>query len=382
MKLHNRLQDWLNQGFLSQEQVTQIQDYEEKRARPWVSGAFLVLGVIVIGLGVISLIAANWQDISTPLKICGDFVILAIVAGLIFDSWRKNQILKTDLWILFFLIFYAASLGLVTQIYNLSGPAYGIVLFWSLLTCILVIFAQHMFVSLLWIVAFFYGLSSLCFETAIAEVVFGNQNVLVALSLTLLCSAAFFISQYLSAESGITRSFRIVTVALWCVTIIVTELTAPEHKIFNAKLEYPNVNAFVVTLSTLALAVFACRKNAIYTVAQSNLICIALLILFIFTSLPFLNVQSHLVYAIGSMVIFALGAILFASLQKRGLFNFCIILLGLRFLILYFQALGGLAATGIGLIFSGILIIAMVKIWLKYQALIWDTVSRWVYDHR
>lgn len=382
MKLYNRLQDWLNQGFISQEQLTQIQEYEDKRARPWVSSAFMILGATVLGLGVISVIAANWDDISSPLKVIGDFIILIIAAAMIFDSWRKNTILKTDLWILFFLIFYSASLALITQIYNLSGPAYSLLLFWSLMTAALMIFAQHMFVSLLWITTFIYGLASFCYEAAIGQQIFDNQEVLIALTLSLLCSSGFFVSQYLSNESGITRSFRIITVVLWCVTLVVTEWAVPSHNMFHDKLAYPNIYTFIVAAASLIITIFACYKNVIYNVWQRNLIYTALLVLFAFTFLPYLNVSSHLIYAIGTMFILMLGAILFASLQKRGLFNFCVILLGLRFLVLYFQALGGLAATGVGLIFAGIMIIFMVKVWLKYQALLWDTISRWVYDHR
>lgn len=382
MKLYNRLQDWLNQGFISQDQLTQIQDYEEKRARPWVSASFMILGVTVLGLGVISVIAANWEYISNPGKIIGDFIILLIAAAMIFDSWRKNTILKADLWILFFLIFYLASLGLVAQIYNISGTAYGLVLFWSLMTGILMIFAQHMFVSLFWITIFIYGLGSYCFEASIGKQIFGDQEVLITLTLSLLCSAAFFVSQYLSNESGITRSLRIITVVLWCITIVATEWAIPNHQILGGKLIYPNVITVIVTISSLLIAIFACYKNVIYTEWQRNLIYMALVVLFAYTGLPYLDISSHLVYAIGTMLILMLGAILFASLQKRGLFNFCVILLGIRFLMLYFQALGGLAATGIGLMFAGVMIIVMVKLWLKYQVLIWDTISRWVYDHR
>ena len=46
-------------------------------------------------------------------------------------------------------------------------------------------------------------------------------------------------------------------------------------------------------------------------------------------------------------------------------FNLITFLIGLRFVILYFQAMGGLAATGVGLIMSGLMIIGITWFWYK-----------------
>jgi hypothetical protein len=65
--------------------------------------------------------------------------------------------------------------------------------------------------------------------------------------------------------------------------------------------------------------------------------------------------------------ILALGvfAVFCATIERKKLVTLCLNLIGFRFLILYFQALGGLATTGIGLILSGALIIGMVWVWKK-----------------
>ena len=56
---------------------------------------------------------------------------------------------------------------------------------------------------------------------------------------------------------------------------------------------------------------------------------------------------------------------LFAGLNHQRLFNLCVNLIGLRFLIIYFQVFGSLATTGIGLIVSGLIIIGAVVGWYK-----------------
>lgn len=67
----------------------------------------------------------------------------------------------------------------------------------------------------------------------------------------------------------------------------------------------------------------------------------------------------------GAITVFILGlAAIDASLsERRGLFNFLTFLIALRFLVFYFQTIGGLAATGVGLIASGVLIILGVLAW-------------------
>ena len=70
------------------------------------------------------------------------------------------------------------------------------------------------------------------------------------------------------------------------------------------------------------------------------------------------------------------ASIYFAMGQRRRLFNLLILLVAIRFLVVYFQVFGSLAMTGVGLIFSGLLIICVALLWFKYQA----RLSAWVED--
>jgi hypothetical protein len=64
-----------------------------------------------------------------------------------------------------------------------------------------------------------------------------------------------------------------------------------------------------------------------------------------------------------SLAILFLYAIHAGNIGHQRVFNFVTFLIGLRFVVLYFQAMGGLAATGVGLIISGMLIIAVAWAW-------------------
>jgi uncharacterized membrane protein YkvI len=54
-------------------------------------------------------------------------------------------------------------------------------------------------------------------------------------------------------------------------------------------------------------------------------------------------------------------------------FNLITFLIGLRFVVLYFQAMGGLAATGVGLILSGLMIIGIAWFWYSSR----DRLQNW-----
>ena len=54
-------------------------------------------------------------------------------------------------------------------------------------------------------------------------------------------------------------------------------------------------------------------------------------------------------------------------MEHQRTFNWVTFLIGLRFVVLYFQAVGGLAATGVGLILSGLLIIGVAWAWHSWR---------------
>ena len=54
-----------------------------------------------------------------------------------------------------------------------------------------------------------------------------------------------------------------------------------------------------------------------------------------------------------------------ASLKAQKTFQFILAVIGMRLLAVYFEAVGGLAATGVGLILSGMIVIGMGWLWNK-----------------
>ncbi|TXH72324.1 MAG: hypothetical protein E6Q85_06585 [Thiothrix sp.] len=74
-----------------------------------------------------------------------------------------------------------------------------------------------------------------------------------------------------------------------------------------------------------------------------------------------------------TILILFLYAIHAGNSGYHGTFNLITFLIGLRFVVLYFQSMGGLAATGVGLILSGLMIIGIAWFWYSSR----DRLQNW-----
>lgn len=127
-RLRAELPLWKQSGWISQEGASEL----VKRYRLEESGsslaamAIFALGALLIGGGVISLVAYNWEDLSDAAKLTlmGVFLVSAHGFGYWFWHHKKRVGLGHGLTFLGSLIF-GASIGLVAQIFNIHSTWYG-----------------------------------------------------------------------------------------------------------------------------------------------------------------------------------------------------------------------------------------------------------------
>jgi uncharacterized membrane protein len=122
--LHEQMRGWVMQGIVTQPQVEAIARLypEPEAALPWGVIIFSGIGAGVIGLGVILLLAYNWDAIPkfAKLGLIFGFVIAAHMGGLwLFakDDWRRP--LGEALGVLG-TMFFGAGIWLVAQIYHIE----------------------------------------------------------------------------------------------------------------------------------------------------------------------------------------------------------------------------------------------------------------------
>ena len=73
MNIYSKLSDWQKRGLITAEQQQKITDYENNVRRPMLYHALLFLSCFCIGIGVIAVIAANWEAIPAAVKLGVDF---------------------------------------------------------------------------------------------------------------------------------------------------------------------------------------------------------------------------------------------------------------------------------------------------------------------
>jgi uncharacterized membrane protein len=149
-----KLTQWQAAGLIDAETAANIRQWEDSHARPWGVWALIGLGALAIGLGLVSVIAANWDEIPGEIRIAIHFVIMAALAAFIW--WQARRETSLNHWFDDAKLFVLGALGLtffghIGQVYQTSSPLWQPLLAWLFLfTPILLGFGRGWLVALAW----------------------------------------------------------------------------------------------------------------------------------------------------------------------------------------------------------------------------------------
>lgn len=139
-QLRQEAEVWRSEGLINDFQHEQLsQRYQfntlDTSSRNQFVMVLIGLGSILIGLGIITFVAANWQDLSRNAKAVLLLSLLVGINTIGFFSWRKlsnsSKRLGNGLLILGTLIL-GASMGLMGQLFHSSSPYYELLLAWGI----------------------------------------------------------------------------------------------------------------------------------------------------------------------------------------------------------------------------------------------------------
>ena len=146
---------WLDAGLIDSETAQRIRQYEAERSRPVGLWSLIGLGALAIGLGIISVVAANWDDIPGMVRLTIHGLLMAAVAAAIF--WLQPRKGFLGLYVKDVLLFVMAVLGAtffghLGQVYQTSSPLWQPLAMWLLLFSPLMLLAgRGWLISALWI---------------------------------------------------------------------------------------------------------------------------------------------------------------------------------------------------------------------------------------
>ncbi|MEO0755363.1 MAG: DUF2157 domain-containing protein [Cyanobacteria bacterium J06648_16] len=141
-QLRQEAEQWWKDGWIDAALYQRLSDrYEFTEIEPSASGRFVAillgLGGILLGLGVITFVAANWQDWPRSFRVCLLMALFIGVNAAGFYLWRRPagqkglQRLGHGLLLTGGLAL-GANMALMSQMFHQSGEAYELYFFWGL----------------------------------------------------------------------------------------------------------------------------------------------------------------------------------------------------------------------------------------------------------
>ncbi|KYG65555.1 hypothetical protein AZI86_00295 [Bdellovibrio bacteriovorus] len=359
--MQSKLTEWQTQGLISQEQVDAIHRYEESLPRiNWTQIGFLIMGVGTVALGLVALIGYNWHLIPNAAKLSVGFAILFGLAYLIYSPQGRTSVALQNGLISFFGLYCFAMIGLIAQIYNLSGPGYQTGLFWSAITLLIVTCASHIIVPAFWTLVFTTSLLWGCYEwPPVKENLVTHFNFfLIFLLVITLTSRKFF------KDTGLQNCLEYSTLVFWVFGILAASLS------FGANYK-PGVSfTAIIPHLILSLVALTLVQLSILKKIVKTMFSIIIILMAICSYLDFQVIRMDTVLALLGILGLLAGAIAFYAEGWRKMFNLMMVFIAFKIFEIFVQNSTGLLATGLGLSAAGALVLFGVYAWNKNKVVL------------
>jgi uncharacterized membrane protein len=124
---------WHDAGLIDAETRDRLLAYEDSHARPLALWAVFGIGALAIGLGLVSVVAANWEEIPGLLRLSVHLALIVAMLGILF--LREQRLAEKSPWAVEALLFVTAALGLtffghLGQVYQTSSPLWKPLAVW------------------------------------------------------------------------------------------------------------------------------------------------------------------------------------------------------------------------------------------------------------
>ncbi len=365
VQLDRKLAEWQKAGILSAEDAARILAYEGHEARPYLLYAVGGLGALTIALGVVAIIASNWEAIPGGIKLAIDIgLAIGLAAGILAVDRRRIDWLRETLIALYW-GYVLASIGLISQVYHLGGATWQALLVWTGLTFPLVTRGHSGGLASLWVLAlhatYFMVLERITRTGRPSE---GLLIGLVGLA-PLLCLAVASSAAVERARPQFHHAFAGLG---WCEALAMTSLAT--FAFLEAPLRPDTLQGFWIAtgIAAVLIAYLVARADRLVDHPGAVLpLRVLLVMLLVLGYGPILLAQRGM-NLVGALAFIALWAVVawvgYASHNARIL-NLATAIIGIRLIVVYFEVFGSLLDTGLGLVTGGLLTVALTYFWAR-----------------
>lgn len=366
--LQNKLKEWLEANIITKETYHAILDYENHRANRtkdiFITSLF-VIAYLSLGIGILSLIAANWEYIPAFWKF---FVLISLhlfIAYLII-RFKDNNRLKEGL-ILLFQSLFLVEIALTSQVFQLDQTWYNALLFWGFLMIFPTVLSYTVLIPL-WNVAVLHTSLSFVIIERLEGSGLHSKISSILVSYMIIFIVFEIVSQFFLKEN-FTKALRIYGTIFYFLSLFWLHIQwyFPPKELLEKPLIF-----FNTILILLLFILFFFRYK--HTILENTNIQITLILIFIFIFLNYFFSHSYIVFldllrrVIGTLL-FLLTLILTSYIVFRfhllWLFHCILLMILLRLYIVYVEIFENLTLTGFGLSAFGIFILVSILIYKK-----------------
>lgn len=371
MNLLRKLDRWEKAGLLTEAQKQAITAYEKQSRAPRGMWALLIISALFIGTGIISLIAANWDNIPGAVKIGLDWLVLGGAAGSAAYCFHKGKETAKEFWLVVYALLILGSIGLTAQVFQIQSYDLRGLFIWALLLIPLLPWSCKPILAMVWVPVFVYsGLDLLSNQKWFQELSdWFERSFAGAVWIVLLILGAFLyngLKQRLQkCKPQIVRAWGFWLAIFLAAAVICFDLLSGWSWFGGyGRALSSNLNGNGTALIMLAAAALIWTEQKLGSGRIFGLI-IALLVFFYAgnTAIPETEL-AHQLWGV-LLTLSCLGAVMLFACRsgRRLLLNWATGLAILRIFIIYLQVFGSLLLTGIGLISSGAVMLLLIGGW-------------------
>jgi uncharacterized membrane protein len=329
------------------------------------------MGALAIGLGVMAVIGANWESIPAWAKLAVDLALNVLCAVALFVFWQRRRAWAREVSALLLFGLVLSGIALIGQVYQLQSPLWRALLLWLVLcTPFLALLARSQLVGAIWAVAvvttWFTAEAPLRHLFEAAGIVSSQDGYLDTdyfLRLLIYLPACGMIvvamARRLSPHAREQGVFllRLGLVGLMVaasLSVVVDDQLRDDGWLRPAAVA---AGATLLAAASLWLERDAWARWPLLTLIGASFAAWLAGLLAVGAS-GWTNEAGR---ALLFIVYWAVVGGMAARMGRRTWFGLAFTMVGLRLLVLYFEAIGGLTATGFGLIGGGVLCLALAS---------------------
>lgn len=372
MSLEDKLQKWQEAGLIDAATRTRIESFEAAHHRPIVLYALGGLGALTLGIGIVSVVAANWEAITKVQKLGLDLTLGAALAAGLYVCASQARAWQTDVLAGIYYAFVLASIALLGQIYQLGSPTYQALLTWSVCTAPFMLLVRGRLLGLVWLLGLLatYGTSLEAFFDTMARRYGASDRLLANMAATaLFASALLFVS--VARVPWLLRERPQVS-ATWTSTLWSLIAAAAFGIGFVWYGDFSTGDELTWGLGAagvLAFALHALLPRLYPTLPvrarRGTSVLLALSVLTLAAGTTFERPSVEAVGAILQVVVLGVCAFIVLALGQVRAFNVLTGLIALRILVMYFEVFGSMLDTGLGMITGGALTLLLAWVWKR-----------------